>query len=107
MSRTFRRKDLKEDTLWVGTEWVYVDTPNWGYTGIYRISMQDKELVKALAHYHSDAYKPFKDPGPSWFRNIFTERPQRRINKRELQKFMLDPDYEPICFDKKPLGYWT
>ena len=64
-------------------------------------------LAKDLAEYHSDAYHNFKEPGPAWYRKLVTERPQRRINKRELQKFMLDPDYEPMCIDMMYLEYWT
>lgn len=66
-----------------------------------------KEYKEALARYHSDSTSSFKEPGPSWFRNMFTERPMRRINKRELLKFMRVKDYEPMVYAKYPLPYWT
>jgi hypothetical protein len=105
MSRTYRRKDLKSDISWVGSELQWLNLPySWGAV---RVPMIGGKLVKALAEYHSDAYHNFKEPGPTWWRNTTAERPQRRINKRELQKFMLDPEYEPMCFDMVHLVYWT
>jgi hypothetical protein len=68
----------------------------------------EEEMKKAEAVFHSDAGTwDFKEPGPRWFRNQFETRPSRRKNKRELQKYMLDPEYEPMCFTKGPLEYWT
>lgn len=67
-----------------------------------------KEYKKRLAKVHSDAGTlRYLEPGPSWFRNLETERPQRRDGKRELQKFMNDPDYEPMFLPKDPLDYWS
>lgn len=105
MSRTYRRKDLKSDISFVGTELVWLNRPySWG---MMRKPLTGEALAKDLAEYHSDAYRNFKEPGPAWYRKLVTERPQRRINKRELQKFMLDPDYEPMCIDMMYLEYWT
>lgn len=73
-----------------------------------KLDKTSKEYKKALAKFHSDAgVMSFKEPGPHWFRNLFTERPQRRKAKRELKKFMLDNEYEVILRAKEPLSYWT
>ncbi len=66
-----------------------------------------REYKEALARYHSDKTSSFKEPGPSWFRRMFSERPMRRHNKRELQKLMLVDGYEPMVHSKWPLEYWT
>ena len=72
-----------------------------------KLDPDTKEYKEALAVYHSDKTSSFKEPGPSWFRNMFSERPMRRHNKRELMKFMRVPEYEPMVFEKYPLQYWT
>lgn len=66
-----------------------------------------KEYKIAIARYHSDGHKNFKEPGPHWYRNIFTERPQRREAKRQLKLYIQNPDYEVVLNTKDPLVYWT
>jgi hypothetical protein len=56
---------------------------------------------------HKDSTYRCKEPGPSWFRNLFTERPQRREAKRQLNKFLLDPDFEVLLDSKATLEYYT
>lgn len=110
MSRTYRRKkalsDKQPTTLchikWTG-ERVY--RYRWKWFDHYPTK---EEMAKAEAEYMSDGgTSSFKEPGPSWFRNMNDTRPSRRKNKREIQKYMLDPEYEPMCFAKGPLDYWT
>ena len=48
-----------------------------------------------------------KEPGPSWARNLWSQRPYRRSSKRELQKYMNNPEYEPMILAMEPLPYWT
>lgn len=54
-----------------------------------------------------DKWHSFKEPGPHWFRNLYSDRPLRRLSKRELNKFKLNPDYEPYVPKRYKLDYWT
>ena len=106
MSRTYRRqKGYNRNLAWHVGDWVKLEgfTTRW----LRPLPKDSVEYRKGLAVYHSDKTSSFKEPGPSWFRNMFSERPMRRRNKRELLKFMRVPDYEPMVFDKYPLEYWT
>lgn len=120
MSRTYRRKKADKHK-YLG--WMYFtdtttprlhnyswscDTVWWYYGESYEEYPTEHQMATARARYHSDAAtSSFKEPGPSWFRRMFETRPSRRKNKRELQRYMLDTEYEPMCFDKGPLDYWT
>jgi hypothetical protein len=103
MARTYRRKNQTQDYWWLLTDYVIVND----YPRVKKIIVEGKEADKKLALYHSDAYRGFREPGPAWFRLMFTERPMRRRNNKELKRFMLDPEYEPIIYSKYPLEYWT
>lgn len=110
MSRTYRQ--LKGDPYWkrwaLDYELIRVSDYKFFCWIIRRVDKNTKEYKKALAKFHSDAgVVTFKEPGPSWFRNLYSERPQRRKAKRELKKFMLDNEYEVILNNKEPLQYWT
>ena len=126
MSRTYRRIRYRQmwgsDLDWVLRDSVYglENVPNetenihldpWSWRGdSYRFfyKKDSHEGKKRIAKYFSDAgTHRFKEPGPSWFRNLFTQRPLRRHGKRELQKFLFDPEYEVIIEEKPPLEYWT
>lgn len=107
MSRTFRRKHGDQyQKKWYISDYRRVEGTRY-YERIYYPG--DSVKYKAgLARYHSDAGATrLKEPGPSWFRNMFTERPQRRFNDRELQKFMTRTEYEPMIIAKDRLVYWT
>lgn len=103
MSRTYRRKSIPIPK-YVTTEYVY----DWD-NGRYRdLDKNSKEYKKSLAIYLSDAGShSCKEPGPSWFRNLYTERPQRREAKRQLQKYLLDEEFVVILNAKNKLEYWT
>ena len=106
MSRTFRRKSGdNQDKKYVLSKHVRVP----GSYFWYREPMKPNsaEYIKTNARYHSDNYRNFKEPGPSWFRNLTAERPQRREAKRQLYKYMHDPEFEVILNGKDPLDYWT
>lgn len=105
MSRTYRRrKDTKDDLRWLLSD--YIIGENWTYR---RISIdKDSDLGKRkLMEYHSEAYSNFCEPGPHWYRNITTERPQRREAKRQLNEFLKDPEFVVILNPKDKLEYWT
>lgn len=114
MSRTYRRKGQPklrgwfEDIAWYTSEWVRSDS---GYRVLYRrpYPKDSMEYKKGYARYHSDgATHSCKEPGPSWFRNLYSDRPLRRSSKNELRKFIAyDGEYEPMILSKDKLPYWT
>lgn len=125
MSRTIRRRGVKRDYYWVLresclseeelskiTDAHFVTNTRWGGWTRYQYDAHyypySKEGKRRIAQYHSDAgTNTCKEPGPSWYRNLYTERPLRRKAKRELKKYMLDTDYEPIIEKMGKLEYWT
>jgi len=111
MSRTFRRRNGVgnnwSDFEYHTGEYIRVGKGIWARVYV-PYPKNSKEYKKGKARFHSDAGTTrCKEPGPSWYRNLTTERPLRRKSKRELQKFMLDPNYEPIVEEKGKLDYWT
>ena len=109
MSRTYRRKN-GSGSGWRDKEWYCSEYIVTSPCGARRVPLEHYtfEYKAASARYHSDSGTySFKEPGPSWFRNLFTERPLRRYNKKELRKFMSNPEYEPMCSAKGKLEYWT
>jgi hypothetical protein len=115
MSRTFRRRHTTQNGMWSDLEYYTSERvyPFESY-GWYRSSVLvpfergSKEYKKGKARFHSDmGTTSFKEPGPHWFRNLFSDRPLRRHDKNELKKFMLDPEYEPMCNAYWKLDYWT
>lgn len=104
MSRTIRRKSAKyEAKSWILKNWVNAG----GYLKQVSVPEKSREGQKALAKFHSDGHPSFKEPGPSWFRNLFAERPQRREAKRQLTQFLKNPENEVVLRSKDPLPYWT
>ena len=113
MSRTYRRKNSTRNGMWCDLEWYTSDWIHpWIDSGCWhsvRIPFEkgSEEWKKGVARFHSDgATNQFKEPGPSWFRNIF-QRKYRRKAERELQKFMMDEDYEPMIERMPVMDYWT
>ena len=107
MSRTYRRKATDPtDKKWSVSEHVRIEG-TWSYIWV-PYPKNSNEYKKGSAKYHSDAgTHNCKEPGPSWFRNLYTERPQRQEARQQLKKFMNDPDFEVILNAKDPLEYWT
>lgn len=104
MSRTYRRKEVKNHHRLI--KWELRDYSH------YPLSVQhhpkSEEGKRLLAIYHSDTgTHDFREPGPSWFRNLFTERPQRREAKNEIRRYFLNEDHEVMLAPKNPLEYWT
>lgn len=117
MSRTYRRKK-KLSNGWTDFEWYtsYRVYP-WederslnGYIVSIRVSYPkgSKEYKKGVARFHSDGETNHcKEPGPSWWRREYHQRPYRRDAKNELRKFVLDEEYEPMIDEMPVLDYWT
>jgi hypothetical protein len=98
MSRTIRFRKGNYVPWWNNYEWYYwYETPS---------EVSPEEMKKRWWKSHKDDKFNFKEPGPHWWRNYF-DRSYRRKGKREIQKFMLDFDYEPIITKKPILDYWT
>jgi len=126
MSRTYRKQPYswrmneplfnwhcrEEEVVWEDVDYYYVDTDfgGWSRYTYYTVKYKadSKTGKRLLARSKMDKVCSFKEPGPSWFRNLFEERPLRRNSKRELQKFMYDEGYEPIIdsIPRKKI-YWT
>lgn len=113
MSRTYRRvgqtkrRGWFDNLSWYVSEWVRSDC---GYMALYRrqYHKDSLEYKRGKARYHSDAGShSCKEPGPSWFRTLYAERPNRRAAKNELRKFLHNEDYEPMVVSKPKLPYWT
>ena len=111
MSRTYRRKN-RPIPRWVTQERFRIfrieNSYRFAHFMYVQIEPQTDKYAKLIAKYRSDAgTHNSREPGPSWFRNLYTERPQRREAKRQLQKFKQDPTFEVMLNKKDPLEYWT
>lgn len=79
--------------------------PSW-----YRGTIKYKKIVRNRKYWwliYKDRKFNFKEPGPRWFRNIYNERPFRRLLKLELKKFSQDSSFEVSHTRKPKLDYWT
>jgi hypothetical protein len=130
VSRTYRRKTTNRINWACDLDYFISDLVRvpgtYNYVSVY-YATDSKEYKKGLARYHSDgATSRFKEPGPSFFRNLFSDRPLRRKAKNELRKFMISVPvaftgdgrevdflqvmnecYEPNIPSKGKLPYWT
>lgn len=112
MSRTYRRKPSSKrhfSYYFLTHESIFIKTDFGTYHHIWvKRDTESKEYKRDMAKFYSDSgtFK-FKEPGPSWFRNLYTERPQRREAKRQLHKYLLDQEFEVILNPKDRLDYWT
>jgi hypothetical protein len=133
MSRTYRRRKGSAEYRAFGSlaeytvEWVNIPRDGF-YSMLTTIPMDPntKEYKIKRSEYYRDKTHNFKEPGPSWFRNLFSTRPLRGKAKKELHKFMrsipiyrtfygnecyflqvMNECYEPIIESKGKLPYWT
>ena len=133
MSRTYRRKNSKAkyrafETLAEYTvDYVRVPTREYWSTLVkVPIDPSTREYAVKRSEYYRDKTHKFKEPGPSWFRNLFSTRPLRGKARKELHKFMrsvpigynsygkevhflqvMNECYEPIIESKGKIPYWT
>lgn len=119
MSRTIRLRKASHIPWWANYEWrKWVEVTKEEYlstkygTRIYSSSYfgvkYEKEVDNRLAFWetHKDQRFSCKEPGPSWFRNLTSERPQRREAKRQLNKFLYDSEFEVLLDSKTHLEYY-
>lgn len=106
MSRTYRRKKAKylirENRILLESYW---DREQWksGYIVFYyeRIDPKSKKGKKKLAKFHSDSPQCIINwNGPSWYHNLYSQRPYRRECKRQILK-CIQYDYD-ISIIRKP-----
>lgn len=109
MSRTYRRKEgigpgYQDKKDYCSQKVVYEGRwPKW-----VDIDPGSEEYAELSAKYHSDSgTHNFKEPGPRWFRNLYTNRPLRRDSDREILKWMKNDGYEPMIDTKGKRPYWT
>lgn len=108
MSRTYRRTSNCDHELpWVTQRLIRIPGHYYNRYVWEPLDPESAEYAQALARYHSDAHRSFREPGPRWFRNLFTERPQRRKAKLQCKKYLTNPEYEIILNAKDKLTYWT
>lgn len=127
MSRTYRRRRYRqlfnsdnplmdwfasaEEVVWEDVDsikysWDYGWSTRFHYNVKYRIDSKTGRKLLAVAR--SDAAtNACKEPGPSHFRNLYSDRPARRAAKRELQKYMNNVEYEPMILAMDKLPYFT
>ena len=121
MSRTIRFRKTNHIPWWADYEWKNwqeiteeeffstkydrkLYSSNWRSKVLYEKKVETKTTFWKI---HRDQKFGCKEPGPSWFRNLTSERPQRREGKRQLDKFLLDPDFEVLLDGKVHLEYYT
>lgn len=121
MSRTIRFRKSTFIPWWNNYEWRnWVEITKEEYlntkydTKLYSSSWRskviyEKKVVSKTTYWdiHRDNTFRCKEPGPAYFRNLYTERPQRRESKRQLNKFLLDPEFEVLLDSKAHLEYYT
>jgi hypothetical protein len=90
MSRTYRRRGERQEYRWVLRDWVFERDG----VRAFLIDRRSPEGRRALARFHSDVGH-HQSGLPHWFRRIFKRR-QRAFNSRELQRWLADPDYDPV-----------
>ena len=93
MARTYRRLKFRL---------VDFNSPFCGYW--WYVTEDYGDFVKL----YSDKTTNCKEPGPSWFKRKTYTVPNRRFNKLELHRFMLDTNHEVMSnIEIKDKEYWT
>jgi hypothetical protein len=106
LSRTTRRKKACRHRSYWDLQYALRDYDSDAVTPP-QIDPKSKEGKRRIARYYADNYVRFKEPGPAWFRNLFTERPQRRKANAILHRVKQGEDIEVTLPAKERLDYWT
>ena len=107
MSRTYR---FKKDEKWM---FQYnhvlkecVNIANY-YYDFRPIDPRSVEGIRRVALARSDKKEHiWISTGPGWFHNLFVQRPYRRRARKEIHKWIKNPDYEPMIEDCPHRSYW-
>ena len=105
MSKT---KRFRKNSRWleadVMRELVRVHQWHWEHVPIDRASDRGR---RRLAEFHSDKKSHWMNyRGPAWFHREFAQKPYKVRARRELNRFLRDPDHEVIIESKPHRGYW-
>ncbi len=105
MSRTYRFKK-QSDSYLIKENLVLEICVVWPK---YQIIDQRSDVGKLrLAQFHSDKKKRYYQwKGPSWFHNLYSQRPYRRKCKCEIARYLRDDEYEIQILDKPYRKYWN
>ena len=91
MSRTYRRRGARYHYRWVLRDAVFEA----GQFKVFFIDSRSLEGRRAIARFHSDSQFVIGGGVPRSFRRSFKRR-QKGANIRELQRWLADPDHEPM-----------
>lgn len=114
MSRTYRFNKGK-DKYRVKDSWLLNSWERQTFDGVHEwtqwvdvsIDPKSDEGKRRLARFHSDRkYHVVVWNGPGWFNRLFSQKPHRTRAKKELHKFVRNPDHEVIIEGKPPRQYW-
>lgn len=87
MARTYRRKNARWAVGHEDYEFVKILSKYGGYYYEYRkMEENSKEYKRIWNRYHSDKNRTYNGP-PSWFVNIYFQRPARREAKIALEQW--------------------
>ena len=106
MSRTIRRKSG------FGKNHLKDEMDDWDahvcYMGhVPQVDPKSDEGKRRIARYHSDASRLCHWwPGPAWYRHAIIDVPWRLEGRRQLRRYMRDPEFVVILNSKDPLEYW-
>lgn len=111
MSRTFRRKKSTPE-IWTTHDYRCISR-GVSSCGQYRTSdwvyfpYEGKELNKQIAKWHTSDNHSGIHSVPSWFNNLYFQRPKRRKETVQLRKMLVSQDYDDYSFDlhKKDSGW--
>ena len=113
MSRTYRKTKLNKSyrkyyDMYNKHTFNYIVTDCLTIIKVYMIKNSYEYNMEVNKFHREDGgYSRTKEPGPSHFRTLTSERPFRRYNKLEIHKYILDNEREPNIIAKGKLQYWT
>lgn len=88
MSRTYRRTNAKWAARNDDYEFVTMVSKYGGhYYNYVKMDENSKECKKVWSRYHSDKNRQYYNSPPSWFCNIYFQRPARRSAKIALEQW--------------------
>ena len=105
MSRTYRFKKAKHLSNHVLWEWKC--TENCVFY-VVEHDPKSKEGKKRLAKHQSDKKWMFYNVwGPSWFHNLYAQRPYRRDAKNQIHRCIREEYFEVSLLRRPKREYWT
>lgn len=106
MSRTYRRRNAHVPT-WMKQprQQVFYGPGPYDYVWMrLALDFENEEYLEDLRYFHLDNHPGHYTP-PSWW-NTLHQRMHRAKARKEITRWMKDPDYEVMIEDKPPRDYW-